>query len=640
MNNDFSTLFKPLEIGKGRKKLRLKNRLVMPPMVTCTANSTGEVTQRTVDYYVERARGGVGTIIVESMDVDDKMLFNRLGVFHDRFINQLNYLAVSIKENGARVFGQINETGIRGHLKGPDDLTVEEIEKLIETYAAAADRLRRAEFNGVEIHGAHGYLVNEFLSPLTNHRTDEYGGTLEKRSLFATKVISLVRKAVGDDFAISFRMNGDDYLDGGITIDQARFHAKKAEEAGADIIHVSGGIGISLHDISMENNKSYYMIQQPMCVPRGCMVHLAEGVKKAVNVPVITVGRINDPYLARDIITGGKADLVAMGRALIADPYLPRKIAEGRMEDIRQCIGCMNCHGKSIRLIKQIRCALNPWAGREAEVKNVKKADAPKNVMIAGGGPAGMEAARWLKRRGHHVTLYEKSDRLGGQLMLACLPPFKSEIDTFRKFLVRQMGTMNIEIKLMAEVTPELVLRKKPDELIMATGASMIKPSFAIDEKMKRVYAVDVFSGKGDISGSEFVVLGGNYMAAETAEFITAKGKHVTIIGRRGLIAFDMEALSRQLLIQRLEKLGVVMVTRTQVEEVTAERVIAKDLDDGSIRQFPADTVVIALGSEPAGFPVEEIEKAGVKVHFIGDSKEVHGIAEATRDGFLAGTTI
>ena len=268
---------------------------------------------------------------------------------------------------------------------------------------------------------------------------------------------------------------------------------------------------------------------------------------------------------------------------MIVDPDLPHKIAEGRIEDIRQCIGCIHCHGKRIRLIKQIRCAVNPLAGREAEVRNVKQAEAPKNIMIVGGGPAGMEAARWLKRRGHRVALYEKTDRLGGQLQLACLPPLKGEIDTFRQFLVRQMGTLAIEVNLMAEVTPEFVLRKKPDVLIMATGGRMIKPGFMIDKKMKCLYAVDVFSGKEDISGSKFVVLGGNYMAAETAEFIAGKGKHVTIIGRRGQIAFDMEALARQLLIERLEKLGVEMITKTQVEEVTAEGVTATDLNDGSI---------------------------------------------------------
>ena len=204
MENEFSILFQPIEIGKGFKKLKLKNRFVMPSMVTCSANSLGEVTQRMVDYYVERAKGGVGTIIVEGMDIDDTMLFNRLGIFHDRFINELNYLATSIKEHGARVFGQINETGIRGNLPGPDDLSPKQIEKLIEAYGMAADRVKRAEFDGVEIHGAHGYLISQFLSPLTNHRTDQYGGGREQRPRFAQEVVKRVRGAVGENYPISF----------------------------------------------------------------------------------------------------------------------------------------------------------------------------------------------------------------------------------------------------------------------------------------------------------------------------------------------------------------------------------------------------------------------------------------------------
>jgi 2,4-dienoyl-CoA reductase-like NADH-dependent reductase (Old Yellow Enzyme family) len=384
--NDFSILFQPLYIGKGLKKLKLKNRMVMAPMVTCTASILGEATQRMVDYYTQRARGGVGLIITEGMAIDDRMLFNRLGIFHDRFINELNYLATSIKEQGGRVFGQINQTGIRGNFPGPDDLSAQDIKNLINGFAAAADRLKRAEFDGVEIHGAHGYLIGQFLSSLTNHRTDEFGGNHEQRTRFAQEVIKAVRKAVGDDFPISFRTNGDDFLAGGVKIEDAKVTARKAEEAGADMVHISGGVGIVAHDLSLGDNKSYFHMIQPMYLPRGCLVHLAAEVKKVVKVPVMTVGRINDPNLARDILSQGKADLVVLGRQLIADPYFPNKVAEGRIEDIRQCIACNYCHGKRMRAIKHIHCAINPWAGREAELQSIKAADKPKKVMIIGGG--------------------------------------------------------------------------------------------------------------------------------------------------------------------------------------------------------------------------------------------------------------
>ena len=640
MENEFSILFQPIEIGKGLKKLKLKNRFVMPPMVTCSANSIGEVTQRMVDYYVERAKGGVGTIIVEGMDIDDTMLFNRLGIFHDRFINELNYLASSVKEHGARVFGQINETGIRGNLPGPDDLSAKEVEKLIEAYGVAADRVKRAEFDGVEVHGAHGYLISQFLSPLTNHRKDKYGGDREQRPRFAQEVIKAVREAVGEDFPVSFRMNGDDFLNGGVRIEDAIVTAQKAEEAGADIIHVSAGVGIVAHDLRLGDNKSYFHMIQPMYLPRGCLVHLAAEVKKVVKVPVITVGRINDPILAKDILQQGKADLVAMGRQLIADPYLPNKVAEGDVEDIRQCIACNYCHGKRMRAIKHVHCAINPWAGREAELRNIKSADTPKNIMIVGGGPAGMEAARWLKQRGHRPTLYEKSDRLGGQLLLAALPPHKEEINTFCQFLVRQIGKLGIKVNLMTEVTPELVLKTKPDVLIIATGGKPIKPNIPIDGKMKCLNAWDVISGKEDIPEQKIVILGGGFVAAEIAEFIAEKGKEVTMIEMRDLIAYDMEPNFRQMLIERLEKLKVKMITKTLVQEVTAKGVKGKDVAKKSILEFPADAAVVALGAEPAEFPIQDLEKAGMKIYYLGDAKEIHGIAEAIRDGFVVGTSI
>jgi 2,4-dienoyl-CoA reductase-like NADH-dependent reductase (Old Yellow Enzyme family)/thioredoxin reductase len=640
MQHDFSILFQPLQVGTGARKLKLKNRMVMPPMVTCTANTIGEVTQRMVDYYVERAKGGVGTIIVEAMDIDDKMLFNRLGIFHDRFINELEYLATSIKEAGARAFGQINETGIRGYLPGPDDLSVEEIKVLIEAYGQAADRVKRAGFEGVEIHGAHGYLISEFLAPVNNHRKDDYGGDRTQRTKFAQEVIRSVRAAVGPDFPVCFRMNGDDYLEGGVKIEDAVVTAQKAEEAGADIIHVSAGVGIMAHDLSLANEKSYFHMVQPMYLPRGCLVHLAAEVKKVVKVPVMTVGRINDPDVARDALEQGKADLVAMGRALIADPYFPRKTAEGRIGDIRKCIACNYCHGKRIRPIKHLHCAVNPLAGREAESRNVKPAETPKQVMIVGGGVAGMEAARWLKKRGHQPAIYEKTDRLGGQLLLACVPPHKDEIETFRQFLVTQMGKLEVPINFMTEVTPELVLEKRPEALIVAIGGRQAAPSIPINNKMTCLYSWDVISGKETIKGEKVVVLGGGFVASEIAEFIAEQGKKVTILEMRDLIAFDMEPMLRAMLMKRLGELKVNMVPNTLVQEVTQKGVLGKNVESGAVKEFPADTVVIAFGSVAVGFPTEEIEKAGIEVQVIGDAKEINGIPEATRAGFIAGTTI
>ncbi|MGE5254168.1 MAG: NADH:flavin oxidoreductase, partial [Planctomycetaceae bacterium] len=340
MESDFSPLFEPLFIGRGTKKLSLKNRMVMAPMVSSLANSQGFVTPRMVDYYGERAKGGIGAIVVEAMDIDDRMLFNRLGIFHDKFINELENLATSIKERGAAAIAQINQTGIRGNTPGPDDLSTDQIKQLIEWFGQAAERAKRAEFDGVMIHGAHGYLISSFLSPLTNHRKDPYGGGRIERTRFAAEVVRSIRRAVGDDFPTFFRMNGEDFLPGGFTLEDALVTAPLLEDAGADVISIGGGVGIMAHDLSLGDNKSYAQMIMPMYLPRGCRVEIAAEIKKKVSIPVSVAGRINDPFLARDIIAQKKVDLVDLGRQMIADPYFPQKIARGQIQDIVSCIAC------------------------------------------------------------------------------------------------------------------------------------------------------------------------------------------------------------------------------------------------------------------------------------------------------------
>ena len=640
---DFSPLFEPLAIGSGDRKLVLKNRMVMAPMITRLASGQGEVTPRMVDYYAARAQGGIGTIIVEAMDIEERNVFNLLGVYHDRFINELENLAATVKEKGAAVIAQIYHIGLRGGFPGPNVLTPARIQQTLELFSKAAERVKKAGFDGVMVHGAHGYLVSSFLSPLTNQRQDEYGGSQERRTGFAVEVVKAIRQAVGKDFPVFFRMNGADFLPGGLTIEHAKVTAPLLESAGVDVVSVGGGVGVVPQDPALGNDRSYSYLVMPMYFPRGWRAEMGAEIKSVLKIPVSISGRINDPLIVRDILAQKKADLIDLGRQMIADPYFPQKIAEGRTEDICRCIACNYCHGKRFRSLKQIRCAVNPLAGREAEAREIKPAPAPLRVMIVGGGIAGLQAAAGLAKRGFRISLFEKESRLGGQLELAALPPGKGELGTLLEFLIRQTEKAGVEVNLNLTVTPEFVLAEKPFALIVATGGRPIYPrSIPIDKNMKCLPAWDILSGSPKTLGAKTVILGGGFVAAEIADFICEKGmtKELTIIEMREEIAADLEPISRQNLLQKLADYGVKMVPNFLIRQVQADEVTGEDVISGNVKRIQAETVILALGTESVTFPLEKIKTAGIKTAVIGDARDPRGIAEAMREGYLAGASL
>jgi len=657
----FSFLFQPGKIGQ----MELKNRLIMSPMGTATHGPEGEITERTVNYYAERAKGGVGFIICQSSIImRESRAPHRPSIYDDKFIPGMQKISEAIHQNGAKTAFQLVHHGrllvdYKGTIPNPEDIKViapspvprllrvieisgsrekqeetiwvrgneppqeaskEDIKRIIRGFAEAAYRIKEAGFDAVEIHGGHGYLISQFLSPLVNRRNDEYGGSIEKRARFACEVIAAVRQKVGPGFPVLFRLSGSDFLPGGINIEEVVPQAPLFVEAGADAL-----------DVSASEQASIDWQYPSFLFPPGALVHLAQAVKKVVKVPVITVGKINDPYLANEILSQGKADFVALGRALFADPYWPKKVKEGRLEEIRPCIYCLKCFnfGAHPHFLKEgLSCAVNPAVLREKEFA-LKTALKPKKVMVAGGGPAGMEAARTLAERGHRVTLYEQNDYPGGQWYIASKQKQKkNDYAKLLAYLVRGLQKAGVHIKLYTKVTPSLVEELKPDVVVLATGATpqTIEMPFAAQNSVVQVN--DVILGKARV-GKNVVVIGGRSLGMEIADALADEGKKVSIVTRRAL-GRDMERNVYLTLRNRLIEKGVYIYQNCPVAEIGAEGIYIVFNND--LTWLTADTVVLAVGVKPEQGLGEELKQKGLEVYQIGDCVKPRDVMWAIRE--------
>ena len=520
-------LFEPIKINT----LELKNRIYLPAMHLGMANNF-EVTDQIVEFYAERARGGVGMICVGYATVDDLSgNTTNIGAHADDFIPGLTHLADAIKNNGARSCVQLNHAGrynfsfflngkqpvapsaVASRMTGetPKALEIEEIHQIVDNFAQAALRVKKAGFDAVEVLSGTGYLISEFLSPLTNQRTDEYGGSLENRMRFGLEVMQAIRKQVGKDFPVMVRMNGNDFMPGGQGRDELRLYAKAlVEEAGVNALCINVG----WHEARVP--------QITAAVPRGAFAYLSRGIKEMVDVPVIASHRINDPDTARELISDGMCDMVAMGRSLIADPFLPEKAKEGREDEILHCIACAQGCFDNLFKLKHVECLCNPRAGYECEGA-CEITETPKKVMVIGGGAAGMNAAIAASDRGHQVTIYEKGDELGGQLYLAAAPPGREEFAELAYDLETQVYYRNIEIRLNQEVDEDLIETEKPDHIILATGAAPMTPPIPGVELPHVVQAWDVLADTV-YTGKRVVIIGGGAVGVETALLLAEKG--------------------------------------------------------------------------------------------------------------------
>lgn len=641
-SSHFEQLFQPFRIGS----MTLKNRIVMPPMGTNYATEEGYVTDQLKDYYEERAKGGVGLIIVEATCVDSpvgKAFSHQLVIDEDRFIPGLSQLVQAIHQHGAKIAVQLHHAGngtktsithsqpvapspvTRPGYDPPRELIHKEVEELVLRFAQAAERAKQAGFDGVEVHGAHLYLLAQFLSSAWNRRQDAYGGTLENKARLLLEILQAIRERVGSTYPVWFRLNGREYgIEDGITLDETRTVAGMLQDAGADAIHVSAFAYVNPRAIP------------PMSQRAGTMLHLAQAVKEVVTIPVIAVGRI-DPELGEKALQEGRADLIAIGRGLIADPELPNKAAEGRLEEVTPCISCNTCMDHVVDWDKSIRCVINAATGREKEYI-ITPAPKAKKVLIVGGGPAGMEAARVAKLRGHEVELWEKAERLGGQLLTAAAPPHKEGIPILLNYLVNQVDKLGIKVRLEQEATPALIEKEKPDVVVLATGATPLLPEITGVGRPNVVKAQDVLLEKVE-AGEKVIVIGGELVACETAEFLADKGKKVTILRRGPKIAEKIAHSPRELLLSRLEAKGVTMLTGVRYESIS-DKGLTLVTSEGERLTIEADTIVLAAGAASNTQLFQALEGKIREIYLAGDCVQPRRIVEAMHDGSSIGRKI
>jgi len=595
------------------------------------------------DYYGARARGGVGLVIVEASCVDapaGKGWERQLMIDDDRFVPGLAELVHVVKQQGAKIAIQLHHAGseARSSITGvqpvapspiprpdremPRELTTEEVSELVVRFAWAARRAQAAGFDGVEIHGAHGYLVAQFLSSFFNKRSDVYGGGIERRARFLSEIVQRTKELVGREYPVWCRMNGREFgAQAGLSTEEAQEVARMVQNAGAEAINVS----VMAYGVSPRT-------APPMAQPPGNLVRFAEAIKSVVAIPVIAVGRM-DAATAETVVEEGRADLIAIGRALIADPELPNKAAAGRLDDIRPCIGCQTCLDCITAWHEPVRCVVNPAVGRERDCA-VQRADRPKRVFVVGGGPAGMEAARVSALRGHNVVLYDRGETLGGQLLLASIPPYKEVLETFAKYQRTQLSRVGVKVELGQEVRAALVEEAKPDAVILATGIRLVVPQIPGVDRSNVVTAFNVLAGKVEV-GDKVAVIGAEVVGCETAELLADKGKKVTLMRRGEDVATKLNPSSREHLIARLEAKGVTMLTGVRYQEISDQGVIITTRQ-GESQTVEADTVVLAAGSLPDTELYEALKGKVPELHLVGDCVEPRNIMSAVADGCSA----
>jgi 2,4-dienoyl-CoA reductase-like NADH-dependent reductase (Old Yellow Enzyme family)/thioredoxin reductase len=639
----YQRLFSPFRLGR----LELRNRIVMSPMGTNLPGRQGEVTDRLIDYYAARAAGGPGLIVVEGTAVhpSGRAYPLMLDLSRDDLIDGFAKLAAAIHQQGAAVILQMFHGGRNTDLRvsgrpplGPSavrgpvgritpvEMTLDQIELMVEAFGRAADRAVEAGFDGVEIHGAHEYLVHQFISPYCNQRTDAYGGSPEKRMRFPLEIVRRIKHDFQDKI-LSFRFNANDYVSGGLGPEDTPALAKLLAEAGVDVLNVTGGVFETPH-----------LLIPPLPVAHGTHLPLARAVKEAVNVPVIGVGRITTPAQAELALKRGQADLIACGRALLADADWPAKALVSDWRAIRTCIGCNQGCIDNFFAERPVTCLYNPQAGHESQLA-VRRTKNPKKVVVVGAGPAGLEAARVLDLMGHQVILFEADQKIGGQVNLAGRPPDKDEFFGVIRFYQEALNRSRIDLRLGVAADAGMILGENPEAIVIATGAVPLVPDLPGMDNPSVVTAHDVLADRAEV-GDKVVILGGGNIGLETAHLLLHQGHRVTVIEMGQQIGLDLGPARRFLLMRRLRELKLRRLIRCKVRRIHSDRIsyILEERDGQRYHRelTGVDTIVNAMGVRSRDDLALKLEGRHDHVFLVGDALNPGKILHATSEGARA----
>ena len=654
----FDVLFQPLRIGK----ITLKNRIAMAPMgIDYMVNPDGSLNRRVVDYYLERVRHGVGMVICSVFKVENRVeaLEACTPVLEEISLGYLGELCDAAHTFGVRIFVQLTagygRVTVPGTLRGPcvsasanpnfwdpslicHALTIEEIKHIVSAMGDTAERLVTADVDGVELHGHEGYLFDQFTSTAWNQRRDKYGGSLENRLRFPIECLKEIRNRVGDRLVVQYRFGlkhymkdidhgalpGESFDEVGRDVPEGLEMARRLEKAGFDALHVDAGC-----------YESHYWPHPPIYQKHGCMVNMAGRAKEVVTVPVIGVGRLDKPEAAARAVKDGMADVVAIGRGLLADPEWADKVKSGHAEDIRPCVACYDgCFGSYAKM-RHISCALNPSSGKERAYR-LEPAKNPRNVMVIGGGVAGLEAARVAALRGHRVSLYEKEDMLGGLVRQAAVPAFKKDLRRLLAWYERQIEQNDIDVCLGCEITINTVRAASPDVIIVATGARAIVPDIDGVDRESVITAVDLLKGEKTI-GERVVIVGGGLSGCEIAIWLAEKGRPSVIVEMLPDLMAGGAPVPGQVKMMTLDLLaryGVTTHTDSRVSEITSAGVTLDRKNDSSKHHIEADTIVLAMGMAPDTCLADRLEHIAACTYRIGDCRAPRNVMNAVWDAY------